>query len=452
MTSNIVKAVENATKNREFRALITETFDLAKSQADEHVKNGVKPFSVVIKDNFAVENVRMTCASKMLENYIAPYTSTIASRLFAQGGCLIGKANMDEFGMGSASINSHFGAVKNPLGEICNDKEFRVAGGSSGGSAVAICLEMADVSIGSDTGGSTRNPASFCGVFGFKPSYGLMSRHGLVPLCNAFDTPSFFTHSAVDAMKYFEMCLGKDENDLTTLDLPSESADDEVESLKNIKIGIPKEFHNDYISQDALKAWQETIEKLKTASCQVKEVSLPHSPYSLGCYHIMTATDVQSNMARYQSVFYGHKGQGNSYQEVISDSRTEGFAEVVRRRIFAGNYFNLKQNRGDYFLQAAKVRRLLQKDFESAFTHVDALLVPSTSHSAPLYSEYLKKSLAEKRKDDFFTQSANLCGLPAISVPFGQCSNGLPIGMQLIAGYLKDRKCLKLGKLLHDIK
>uniref|UniRef100_A0A1I7SBV4 Glutamyl-tRNA(Gln) amidotransferase subunit A, mitochondrial n=1 Tax=Bursaphelenchus xylophilus TaxID=6326 RepID=A0A1I7SBV4_BURXY len=455
MVNSILKAIEKASKSREFNSLITETFDLAKKQAEEHVKNGKRPFSVVIKDNFAVEDVKMTCASKMLENYIAPYTATIASRLFAAGGCLIGKANMDEFGMGSSSINSHFGPVGNPRDRERRENDFRVAGGSSGGSAVAIAEGFADVSIGSDTGGSTRNPASFCGVFGFKPSYGLMSRYGLVPLCNAFDTPSFFTHSAEDAQKYFEICLGKDPRDLTSLDLPPSTADDLPQSLKGIKIGIPKEFHNDYVSDDTLKLWRHAVSRLREAGAEVvEEVSLPNSPYSLSCYHILTASDVQSNMARYLAIFYGHRSEseGDSFQEMIARSRTEAFSPVVRRRIFAGNFFNLKENRGKYFLQAAKVRRLIQQDFQRAFGQVDALLVPSTSHSAPLFSEVLKKSLEEKRKDDFFTQSANLCGLPAISVPYGHCGLGFPIGMQLICDYLKDEKCIQLGKFLHDIR
>ncbi|KAI6174533.1 Glutamyl-tRNA(Gln) amidotransferase subunit A, mitochondrial [Aphelenchoides bicaudatus] len=440
---------------RKYNALITETFDLAEKQYQEHLRNRREPFTLVVKDNFAVENVKMTCASKMLSNFIAPYTATVVQRLLQKGGCLVGKANLDEFAMGSTNVDSFYGPVKNPSStSFIKDDDFYVAGGSSGGCAVAVAEEIARVAIGSDTGGSTRNPASFVGVVGFKPSYGLVSRAGLVPLANSFDSPSFFTRNVRDCLKFFEMTLGRDPLDCTSLDAPPPQKGDNYNSgdIDKLRIAIPTEFLEAKISKDCEEKWKKAIAMLKELGAYVEAVSLPYTRYSIDCYHILNESDVFSNMARYDSVRFGHREEiDNSYEHQLMNSRTQAFNEVVRRRIFAGNYFNLEENKGRYFIQAAKIRRLMQKDFEKVFKEFDAILVPSTSRSAPKISEIRARTVEESRSDDFFTQSANMCGLPAVSVPFGYSSAEMPLGMQFICGYLQDRKCLALGKILHKL-
>ncbi|KAI6216063.1 hypothetical protein M3Y94_00459300 [Aphelenchoides besseyi] len=450
----VARAIEVAQKSRHLNALITETFDLAQRQCKNHIAEGRSTFNVVVKDNFAVRDVPMTCASRMLANYKAPYTATVVERLVDNGGCVIGKANMDEFAMGSTNVDSYFGPAKNPKTPIAQmDGDFFVAGGSSGGCAVAISEGFADVAIGSDTGGSTRNPASFNGVCGFKPSYGLLSRYGLVPLVNSFDSPSLFTRDVNDCMKYFDQILGRDEKDCTTLNLKDKNIYSAIESLQHVKVGVPMEFRRAKMSEDCRRIWHKAIDSLASAGAQVKDVKLPHTPYSVVCYHILNQSDVFSNMSRYDGIEFGHReNQRTSFNELMANSRTKALNDVVRKRIFAGNYFNLEENKGRYFLQAAKIRRLIQSDFAAAFQDVDVLILPSTNHSAPTISQVRARSAEENQNEDFFTQSANMCGLPAISIPFGECSNGLPLGVQLIGDYLNDWTCMKVGSLFQGLR
>uniref|UniRef100_A0AC34RF68 Glutamyl-tRNA(Gln) amidotransferase subunit A, mitochondrial n=1 Tax=Panagrolaimus sp. JU765 TaxID=591449 RepID=A0AC34RF68_9BILA len=449
---SVSEAVKKAVNSRPLNALITETFDLALKQESELIEKNKKPFTFVAKDNFAVKNIKMTCATKMLENYIAPYTSTVVQKLIDNGGCLLGKSNMDGFAMGSTSSHSYFGPVKSSLSDLRNlDNDWRIAGGSSGGSAIAVHLGYADVALGSDTGGSTRNPAAFHGIFGFKPSYGTLSRHGLVPLANSFDVPAIFTKSIDDCQRFYEMMCGVDPMDSTSISpLPRKPIE-----LKNLKIGLPKEYAHPMLSKNSLSMWNEGAALLKDAGCEIVEVELPHTEYSIVCYHILAETDIASNMARFDGISFGHRksGEHRSFNDLLADSRTESLNDTIRRRIFVGNYYNVRENRGKYFQQAAKVRRLIKSDFDQVFQKVDALLTPVTSHSVPLYSEVKAvKFKSRQRQDDYFTQPANMAGLPAISVPFGQCDNGYPMGLQIICDYLQDYKCLDIAQEFYNLK
>ncbi|MFH4981936.1 hypothetical protein AB6A40_008645 [Gnathostoma spinigerum] len=340
----IEEAIANAIRFRKYNALISETFELARSQAEIAMSRGIKPFPIVVKDCFAVESTLTTCASKMLSNFRAPYTATVIQRLIDKGGCVIGKANMDEYCMGTSSSQSFFGPVKNGLSnENELDNDWRIPGGSSGGCAVSVQLSMADIAVGSDTGGSTRNPAAFTGTFGIKPSYGLLSRHGLIPLVNSMDCPSLITKSAASCNKFLEIMSGRDKYDSTSVD-PLESCFMKKRNLQGLIVGIPEEYFNSSLSIECWKAWNRAAKSLCSLGCKLKRISMPYTEYSIICYHVLAEADIASNMARYDGVAYGFRCQAeDSTHAMYAASRSESFNEVVRRRIFAGNYFLLKQ-------------------------------------------------------------------------------------------------------------
>ncbi|KAJ1349650.1 hypothetical protein KIN20_005246 [Parelaphostrongylus tenuis] len=322
----IEAAIELAIKSRKYGALTTETFGLARSQAESALKNGTEPFPVVVKDCFAVANY--------------PMTSTIVQRLIDKGGCVIGKGNMDEFCMGTSSALGHFGPVKNGLTEDVESDWF-IPGGSSGGPAVAVQLGIADVGLGSDTGGSSRNPAAFTGLFGLKPTYGVLSRYGLVPLVNSLDSPSILSKSAKSCWTYLENMLGRDEKDPTSVQLPSSRG---LSSMKGLRIGIPKEYHNEFLSEDAWRVWNHAANVFQRGGATILPVTLPHTKYSLLCYQVLSAGDIASNMARYSSIGYGYRFPDESSTfGLYSATRSEALNAVVRHRIMAGNYFLMRE-------------------------------------------------------------------------------------------------------------
>uniref|UniRef100_A0A914ZGW5 Glutamyl-tRNA(Gln) amidotransferase subunit A, mitochondrial n=1 Tax=Parascaris univalens TaxID=6257 RepID=A0A914ZGW5_PARUN len=449
----IEKAIESAIRFRKYNALITETFDLACSQAESALRRNVQPFPVVVKDCFTINGQRTTCASKMLANFIAPYTATVVARLIESGGCIIGKSNMDEFCMGTSSSQSVFGAVKNALSNEDNlDIDWLIPGGSSGGSAVAVQLDIADVGLGSDTGGSTRNPAAFTGLFGFKPSYGVLSRYGLIPLVNSLDCPSIIARSAKECNNCFKAMSGRDKRDSTSVDSP-QSCFMQHRKLDGITIGIPLEYHNRFLTQDCWEAWNNAAQVLVKLGCRLKEISMPHTEYSIICYHVLAEADIASNMARYDGVAYGHRSKDrSSTHSMYASSRSEALNEVVRRRIFAGNYFLMKRHYDEYFLQALRVRRLIKGDFDHAFKDLgcDALLTPVTCGVPPYYSEINHISGYERERiDDFFTQPANMAGVPAIAVPFMETAEKLPVAVQIMTDYLNDGLALDIADCLY---
>ncbi|CAL2042182.1 unnamed protein product [Caenorhabditis brenneri] len=443
----IEAAIEKAVRYRPHGIFISETFEQARQQARDAIERGVTPFPVAIKDCFLTANTSTTCASQMLDNYTPSVNATIVNRIIANGGCVIGKTNLDEFCMGTSSALGHFGPVKSAVAEITSD-DWLIPGGSSGGSAVAVQTGIVDLALGSDTGGSTRNPAAFNGVFGFKPTYGVLSRHGLIPLVNSLDVPSIFARSAEKCWEFLELSKGIDSADSTSIDLPEFPR---IETVKGLKVGVPLEYHNECLSEDAWKHWNRVVNFLKKEGASIQLLSLPTTRFSLACYSVIAAADVASNMARYDSVAYGHRSpKDNNTHELYASSRSESLNDVVRRRIFAGNYFLMKQYRKKYLEKALKIRRIINDELLNAFKDVDIIVTPTATGTAPKYSELRGTLFSKEDDDDYFTQAANLAGIPSISVPVGACENGLPIGVQLIANRLKDRTLCDVAHILDN--
>uniref|UniRef100_A0A0N4ZV51 Glutamyl-tRNA(Gln) amidotransferase subunit A, mitochondrial n=1 Tax=Parastrongyloides trichosuri TaxID=131310 RepID=A0A0N4ZV51_PARTI len=445
---NISRAIQNAKNNRIFNALVYETFELAEIQANDAIRKGLTPFPIVVKDCFAVKDIPLTCASNMLKNFISPYTSTVVDRLVKNGGCIIGKANMDEFAMGASSNDSIFGPVKNGFTKEENlNNNWYIAGGSSGGSAVGVQLGMADVGIGSDTGGSTRNPAAFCGLVGFKPSYGVLSRYGLVPLVNSLDCPSLFTKDVKSIQKYYNMVRGICKHDSTTYD----SKEKPIKKNRKLVVGIPKEYFIETLTEEAKEAVNIVANIFDKKGYEIKEVSLPNIEYSIVCYHIINEVDVASNMARYTGIFYGPSDKNtDSVDEMMTDCRSKNLNETVKRRIFAGNYFTMKKQNRRHYIEALKVRRLIYNDFKNVFSNsCDILLTPVTSSTVPTYNTYFINKTKHERKDDFFTQPANMAGIPAISIPVLRDKlNDLPLSVQLMMNFGNDDELLSVSREL----
>ncbi|KAM9354333.1 glutamyl-tRNA(Gln) amidotransferase subunit A, mitochondrial [Pholidichthys leucotaenia] len=463
------KCLNRIRKMRHLNAYITVTEELAQKQARESEARhhrGVPrgpldgiPFAV--KDNFSTENVKTTCASRMLKDYTPPYNATVVQKLLDQGAVLLGKTNMDEFAMGSGSTDGTFGPVRNPWSYAAPyreqtgaqpDSDWVVAGGSSGGSAAAVASFTSYLALGSDTGGSTRNPGALCGVVALKPTYGLVSRHGLIPLVNSMDVPGIMTRSANDAAIVLGVLQGVDVRDSTTLPVPPSLAElpDDF-SVNGLRVGIPKEYHAPGLSPETVEQWSRVADLLEEAGARLEQVSLPHTPYSIVCYHVLCTAEVASNMARFDGLEYGHRSETDSSTEAMyASTRHEGFNDVVRRRILCGNYFLLKRNYEHYFVKAQKVRRLIANDFTCVFSSgVDVLLTPTTLADATRYHDFTQEdNQTRSAQEDVFTQPANIAGLPAVSVPVALSRRGLPIGLQLIGPTLHDRKLLSVAQLI----
>ncbi|KAM4723238.1 glutamyl-tRNA(Gln) amidotransferase subunit A, mitochondrial [Anableps anableps] len=457
------KCLNRIKKTEHLNAYITITEELSLKQAqqsEERLHQGVPkgpldgiPFAV--KDNFCTENIRTTCASKMLKGYTPPYNATVVQKLLDQGAVLMGKTNMDEFAMGAGSTDGAFGPVRNPWSYAASyrtqtgaspDSDWVITGGSSGGSTAAVASLTSYLALGSDTGGSTRNPGALCGVVALKPTYGLVSRHGLIPLVNSMDVPGIITRSANDAAIALGVLQGIDVRDSTTVPAPSELTElPEDFEVRNIRVGIPVEYHAPGLSDETLAQWSHVADLFERAGAQVEQVSLPHTQYSIVCYHVLCHAEVASNMARFDGLEYGHRSEMESSTEVMyASTRHEGFNDVVRGRILSGNYFLLKQNYQKYFLKAQKVRRLIADDFRQVFgSGVDVLLTPTTLTDAARYHDFTQEdNRTRSAQEDVFTQPANMAGLPAVSVPTALSRRGLPIGLQLIGPALEDRKLL----------
>ncbi|NWU92472.1 GATA amidotransferase, partial [Upupa epops] len=419
---------------------------------------------VAVKDNFNTAGIETTCASNMLKGYVSPYNATVVQKLLDQGAVLLGKTNLDEFAMGSGSTDGVFGPVRNPWSYSRQYKEkstpnshsedkdsnWVITGGSSGGSAAAVSSLTCFAALGSDTGGSTRNPAAHCGVVGLKPTYGLISRHGLIPLVNSMDVPGILTRCVDDAAVVLGSLAGHDPRDSTTVQdnfKPFEVPD--LADVSKFTIGIPKEYHAPGLSGETLALWAKAADLFKSAGAKVVEVSLPHTRYSIVCYHVLCTAEVASNMARFDGLEYGHRSDvEESTESMYAATRREGFNDVVRGRILSGNYFLLKQNYEKYFVKAQKVRRLIADDFVKVFgSGVDVLLTPTTLSDAAPYREFIRAdNRTRSAQDDILTQAVNMAGLPAINVPTALSERGLPIGLQFIGRSFQERQLLTVAK------
>ncbi|CAG7728133.1 unnamed protein product [Allacma fusca] len=458
-------AIDRAHKQKHLNAF---TYICSKKDVERQLGEGspkdlpLNGIPIAVKDNFCVKGMPATCGSKMLHNFKPPYTATVVQKLVDAGAVVLGKTNMDEFGMGNGTVDSIFGPTRNIWGleKFMKDyslPDWHVPGGSSGGSAVAVSAGICFAALGSDTGGSTRNPASYCGVVGLKPTYGLLSRFGLIPLVNSMDVPGILTRTVDDCALIFNTIKGFDDKDSTSVQhgLNGKKVEtDDNTKVAGIKIGMPSEFFSHEMSPEVVECWKEISTLLKSSGAVVDEVSLPHTSYSIACYSVLNPCEVASNMARYDGLRYGHRTSKpeslRSTEALYAQTRHEGFNDVVRGRILTGNYFLLKENYEKFFCQAMKVRRLICQDFENVWkAGTELLLTPVTLTAAPTYSEFIKwDNRKQSSVQDYCTQSANMAGLPAISIPIKLNTTGLPLSVQLIGPKFSEELIFQVAKFI----
>jgi len=433
-------------QDKKIFSYITVSDELALSQAkeiDEKIakKKDLPVLSGVpmaVKDIISVKGLKNTCASKILKDYIAPYDATCIKKLKELGAVILGKTNLDEFAMGSSTENSAFSVTKNP----CDLK--KVPGGSSGGSAAAVAADLCCYSLGSDTGGSIRQPASFCGVVGLKPSYGAISRYGLVAFASSLDQIGPITKTADDAQIVFNAISGRDLKDSTSVD--SKIINYKLE-IKNLIIGVPKEYFVKGIDPEVEKIIRQAISQAEKQGARIFEISLPHTKYALAVYYIIMPSEASANLARYDGIKYGLSKSGNkSLLDVYLESRGQGFGKEVKRRIMLGTYALSAGYYDAYYLKAQKVRTLIKQDFENAFKKVDAIFTPTSPFPAFKIGEKIADPLS-MYLSDVFTVSVNLAGLPALSVPVGFTKAKLPVGLQIIGKPFEDNKILEISKI-----
>jgi aspartyl-tRNA(Asn)/glutamyl-tRNA(Gln) amidotransferase subunit A len=398
---------------------------------------------IAVKDNICIRDEQVTCASRILEGFTSLYDATVVERLRDADAVVLGKTNLDEFAMGSSTENSAFGPVRNPVDPS------RVPGGSSGGSAVAVAAGMADTALGSDTGGSIRQPAAFCGVVGLKPTYGRVSRYGLVALSSSFDQIGPFARSVADAAAVLQVIAGHDVRDSTSADVPvPDYRAAMIGDISGLKIGVPREALGDGLQKEIREAIHQSMTTLIKGGASVREISLPHSDYVISTYYILMTAEASSNLARYDGTRYGYRSaEARDLAEVYIKSRSAGFGQETKRRIMLGTYVLSAGYYDSYYRKAQKVRRLIQKDFLEAFEDVDCILMPTAPTTAFKCGEKVDNPL-QMYLSDVFTVSANLAGIPAMSVPHGQDLEGLPIGVQLLGRHFDESTILRVADYL----
>ena len=393
-----------------------------------------------IKDVLATRGVRTTAGSKILGNYVPPYDCTAVSRLEAAGAVILGKTNCDEFAMGSSNENSAWHPVRNPRDPT------RVPGGSSGGSAAAVAADMAVATLGSDTGGSIRQPASFCGVVGLMPTYGRVSRYGLVAFASSLDHIGPFTKTVKDAAIVLRTIAGRDPMDSTSADLPVPDYVAELEKpVHDLKIGVAKEYLAEGLDREVRNAVEAAIQKLESLGCKIIEISLPHTKYAIPTYYVVATAEASSNLARFDGVRYGYRARDvRTLSEMYRRTRDQGFGAEVKRRIMLGTYALSAGYYDAYYLKAQKVRTLIATDFEEAFSKVDAIVTPTCPTAAFKLGEKSEDPLAMYLAD-IYTVTADLAGIPGISIPCGQTSGKLPIGLQILGRHFDEATILRVA-------
>jgi aspartyl-tRNA(Asn)/glutamyl-tRNA(Gln) amidotransferase subunit A len=398
---------------------------------------------VGIKDVMMTKGVRTTAGSKILQNFIAPYDCTAVARLEEAGAVVLGKMNCDEFAMGSSNENSAYKPVRNP-----RDKT-RVPGGSSGGSAAAVAAGTAVATLGSDTGGSIRQPASFCGVVGLMPTYGRVSRYGLIAFASSLDHIGPLTKTVKDAAILLRHIAGRDPLDSTSADLPVPDYEQEIEKpVRGLRLGVPKEYFGEGLEGEVRSAVESGIQELAAAGCEVVPISLPHTKYAIPCYYVIATAEASSNLARYDGVRYGHRAKGvRTLAEMYRRSRNEGFGTEVKRRIMLGTYALSAGYYDAYYLKAQRVRSLLAQDFDEAFQAVDAIVTPTAPTPAFKLGEKIDDPVAMYLAD-IFTVTGDLAGVPGISVPCGNTTAGLPIGLQILGRHFDEPTLFRLAHAL----
>lgn len=427
-------------------AFITVTADEAMKQAavaDRRIGSGEAPplcgIPIGIKDVYCTAGVRTTCASKILANFVPPYDATSVARLRAQGAVFVGKANMDEFAMGSSTENSAHGPTMNPY-----DLK-RVAGGSSGGSAAAVAAYECLASLGTDTGGSIREPASFCGVVGIKPTYSRVSRYGVIAYASSLDQVGPFARSVRDAATVLGAVAGVDPSDSTCSARPVPDYEAALTGdVKGLRIGIPKEFFGEGMDPDVESSIQAAIKQYEALGARPIDIALPHTEYAIGAYYLIATAEASANLARYDGIRYGPRAEASTLTELYSQTRAQGFGPEVKRRIMLGTFALSAGYYDAYYLKAQKVRTLIRRDFEQAFTKCDLILTPTVPSTAFRLGERLDNPI-QMYLSDIFTISVNLAGLPGLVVPCGYDRLMLPIGMQLIGSAFGEALILKAG-------
>ncbi len=440
--SDITKTLDNAERlNLELNSFLSVERDhaLERSEYLDSVPNerALQGVAVAVKDNICTKGMRTSCGSHILHNYKAQYDATAIERLNKAGAIIVGKTNMDEFAMGSSNENSAFGTVKNPWDVS------RVPGGSSGGSAVAVASGVVRASLGSETGGSVRQPASLCGIVGFKPTYGRISRYGLVAFASSLDNIGIFGQTTKDVADVLGVIAGRDERDSTSADVevPDYSAtlgDD----ISGKRIGVPRALFGEGIDDEVRNAVEKSIDNFASLGCEIVDVELPYAKYGIAVYYIIATAEASSNLARFDGVRYGFRAEdAPGLRQMYFKTREEGFGEEVKRRIMLGTYVLSSGYYDAYYSKAQKVRALVKQDYVKAFTKCDAILTPTSPTVAFKIGERSADPLA-MYLSDIYTVSANLAGVPAVSVPCGLSSDGLPIGTQLVGNFWSEARLL----------
>ena len=436
--------IERSKKSNKLNAYISEDYENAFKKAKifdqkPDFKKKLPGIPIAVKDLFCTKNIRTTAGSKILENFVPTYESTVTQNILDEGGIIIGKLNCDEFAMGSSNETSYFGKVQNPVSENL------VPGGSSGGSSSALAAKLTPATIGTDTGGSIRQPASFTGTVGLKPTYGSCSRYGIVAFASSLDQAGPMTHDVKDCSLMFEIMSTYDTKDSTSVDFKRENYLTNLnENIKGKKIGIPKEYRVDGMPKEIDELWEKGIKIIKENGGQIIEISLPNTNYALPTYYIVAPAEASSNLARYDGVKYGFRSKGENLIDMYEKTRSEGFGDEVKRRIMIGTYVLSSGYYDAYYLKAQKVRRLIKNDFDEAYKKVDAILTPSTPSSAFKIGEKLNDPVS-MYLNDIFTVPINLAGLPAISIPAGHDKKGYPLGLQVIGKAFDEQSILNIA-------
>ncbi|NLU52395.1 MAG: Asp-tRNA(Asn)/Glu-tRNA(Gln) amidotransferase subunit GatA [Clostridiaceae bacterium] len=448
LTREYIKKIEKDNENINCYITVCEKEALdaaekAQKLIDEGEASPLCGIPAGIKDNICTEGIRTTCASKMLENFIPPYSATVVEKLLGQGAVVLGKLNMDEFAMGGSSENSIFGPVRNPWDNT------RVAGGSSGGSAAAVSANMACFTLGSDTGGSIRQPASFCGVVGLKPTYGLVSRYGLVAFASSLDQIGPLAKDVTDCAIILNAIAGFDPMDSTSVNKEYEDYTQDLEKgVQGIRIGLPKEFFDIGLDDDVKEAVLNAVRQLEALGGKAYEVGLPSIKHSVPAYYIISSSEASANLARYDGIRYGYRSsKARDISELYRLSRGEGFGREVKRRILLGTYALSSGYHDELYKKALKVRRMIFNDFNNAFENCDVIAAPSY----PVASFKIGENIQEPLKmylGDIYTAGVNLAGLPGLVVPCGRDKNGMPIGIQLIGKAFSEKLLLRVGYAL----
>ena len=449
-STDVTKAfIDRSEKSEELNAYITNDFT---SAIDKAKKFDQKPnldlklpgIPMAVKDLFCTKNIKTTAGSKILNNFVPTYESTVTENIWNEGAILLGKLNCDEFAMGSSNETSFFGNVQNPI-----DKNL-VPGGSSGGSASAVAGQLTPITIGTDTGGSIRQPASFTGIVGLKPTYGSCSRYGIVAFASSLDQAGPMAQNVKDCALLHEVISSYDPKDSTSIDFKRNHFSKELtNNIKGKKIGIPKEYRVDGMPKEIEDLWQKGIQYIKDCGAETIDISLPNTSYALPTYYIVAPAEASSNLARYDGVKYGFRAKGENLIDMYEKTRSEGFGAEVQRRIMIGTYVLSSGYYDAYYLKAQKVRKLIKNDFDEVYKKVDAILTPSTPSSAFKIGEKTNDPVS-MYLNDIFTVPVNLAGLPAISIPAGHDSNGYPLGLQIIGKAFDEQNILNIAYAMEE--